>query len=199
MQIRQQNTAQFREINSSGFTLVEIVIVMGLIALLAAIAVPNLLRTRAAANRSTCINNLRVIDSAMQQWALEQHKSANAAVDYSDIGPYLKDSVTCPAGGTSIADSYIVANMASQPSCRISPVDHFIPQIGVDRVPPPGGGGTGIANNNNPPGGDGNPPPTTTLGRPGGRRSPHPIPTNNGNNGNANGNGNGNGNGIGNP
>jgi len=172
---------------------VEIVIVLGLIALLAAIAVPNLIRTRTAAARSSCINNLRQIDSAMQQWALEQHKPANSAVDYSDIGPYLRDSVACPAGGTSLADSYIVANMATEPSCRISPLDHFIPQIGVDRVTPPGGGGTGIVNNN--PGGSGNGdgtinnPPITTPGRPAPpRRNPHPTPPNSGgNNGNGNG------------
>lgn len=145
----------------------------GLIALLAAIAVPNLIRTRAAAARSTCINNLRQIDSAMQQWALELHKPSNSPVDYSDIGPYLRNAVACPSGGTSLADSYIIANMTTEPSCRVSPLDHFIPQLGVDRVTLPNGNdGTGVANNN---GTNGNPP--TTPGRPGPPRR-HP-PQNN--------------------
>jgi prepilin-type N-terminal cleavage/methylation domain-containing protein len=188
LQLRHNITGHSNQRSDSGFTIVEIVIVLGLIALLAAIAVPNLIRTRAAAARSTCINNLRQIDSAMQQWALEQKKPGNSAVDYSDIGPYLRDSVACPAGGTSLADSYIVANMATEPSCRISPLDHFIPQIGVDRVTLPNGNdGTGVANNN----GTTNPP--TTPGRPAPpRRNPHPTPPNSGgNNGNGGGNGNG--------
>jgi prepilin-type N-terminal cleavage/methylation domain-containing protein len=55
----------------SGFTLVEVMIVAALIGLLAAIAVPSFVRSRSAAHRSTCINNLKQIDSAIQQWATE--------------------------------------------------------------------------------------------------------------------------------
>ncbi|MEI9866185.1 MAG: type II secretion system protein [Limisphaerales bacterium] len=58
----------------AGFTLVEIMIVVAIIGLLAAIAIPNFVKARQTAQTNACINNLRVIDSAKQQWALEQKK-----------------------------------------------------------------------------------------------------------------------------
>ena len=57
--------------NQSAFTLVEIMIVVAIIALLAAIAIPNIIQSRATSQQKVCINNLRQIDSAKQQWALE--------------------------------------------------------------------------------------------------------------------------------
>src|SRR6267378_163339 len=90
----------------SGFTLVEVMIVAALIGLLAAIAVPSFVRSRSAAHRSTCINNLKQIDSAIQQWATEYKKPQSAPVDFSDISPYLKGAIVCPSGGTTFSDSY---------------------------------------------------------------------------------------------
>jgi type II secretory pathway pseudopilin PulG len=106
-------------------TLVEIMIVVALIGLLAAMAVPSYLRSRNTAHKSTCINNLKQIDSAIQQWATEQRKSQSARVDYSDISPYLKGAVVCPSGGTSFADSYTIATVADLPLCQKDPQSHI--------------------------------------------------------------------------
>ena len=66
---------------------------------------------------NACINNLRQIDGAIQEWALEQKKGEEAAVQYSDIKPYLKNSVVCPAGGTTFADSYQLSTVSQKPIC----------------------------------------------------------------------------------
>jgi prepilin-type N-terminal cleavage/methylation domain-containing protein len=111
-------------INRQGFTLVEMMIVVSLIGLLAAIAVPSFLRSRNAAHRSNCINNLKQIDSAIQLWATEYHKPQSAPVNFSDISPYLKGAVVCPSGGTSFSDSYIISTVADLPVCQKVPQSH---------------------------------------------------------------------------
>jgi len=76
--------------NRGGFTLVEIMIVVAIIALLAAIAVPNFLRARKRSQATRILEDLRMIDSAIDQYAIETNKSGGADVAWSDIQSYLK-------------------------------------------------------------------------------------------------------------
>jgi prepilin-type N-terminal cleavage/methylation domain-containing protein len=73
-----------------GFTLVEIMIVVAIIALLAAIAVPGFLRARKRSQASRIINDLRLIDSAVDQYAIENNKASGNAVATTDWTNYLK-------------------------------------------------------------------------------------------------------------
>src|SRR5215813_13614943 len=103
-----------------GFTLVEIMIVVAIIGLLAAIAIPNFVKARGTAQKNACINNLRQIDGAIQQYALENKKAATDPVGETDVTPYLKNSLACPAGGVDFPTSYSVTDCQTQPTC-ISP------------------------------------------------------------------------------
>jgi prepilin-type N-terminal cleavage/methylation domain-containing protein len=76
--------------NRGGFTLVEIMIVVGIIALLAAIAVPNFLRARKRAQGTRCLEDLRIIDSAVDQYAIENNKVSGNSVAWTDVQIYTK-------------------------------------------------------------------------------------------------------------
>jgi prepilin-type N-terminal cleavage/methylation domain-containing protein len=73
-----------------GFTLVEIMIVVAIIALLAAIAVPGFLRARKRSQATRILNDLRMIDSAVDQYAIETNRASGAKVEYTDWKTYLK-------------------------------------------------------------------------------------------------------------
>jgi len=106
----------------SGFTLVEIMIVVAIIGLLAAIAIPNFVRARNTAQTNACVNNLRQIDGAKQQWALEQKKQDTSVPDLTDITPYLKGGQMPqePASGT-----YSILAVNTNPTCTVT--GHTLP------------------------------------------------------------------------
>ena len=85
-----------------GFTILEIMIAVTIIGLLAAIAIPNFVRARKSAQAKACVNNLRLIDSAAQQYMLENVSAA--AVTFADCLPYLGRGAgalpVCPKAGT---------------------------------------------------------------------------------------------------
>ena len=109
------------KIGLAGFTLVEIMIVIAIIGLLCAIALPNYVKARANSQANACINNLRQIDGAMQQFAIEKNKKVGDAVNFpTDLTPYLKMNAgnqipACPASGT-----YSVLPVGSEPSVSCS-------------------------------------------------------------------------------
>jgi len=98
-----------------GFTLLEIMIVVSFIGLLASLAIPGMLRARQTSQRTRCIDNLRVIDSAKEQWAMENFAADGDSVDEDELLPYFQRGFPeCPADG-----EYTIGNVgdADTPSC----------------------------------------------------------------------------------
>jgi len=78
--------------SKSGFTLVEIMIVVAIIALLATIAVPSFLRARKRSQATKIVNDARILESSIDQWAIEKNKTNSDAVTWSDVSDYVKES-----------------------------------------------------------------------------------------------------------
>ena len=107
-----------------GFTLVEIMIVVAIIALLAAIAVPGFLRARKRSQASRIINDLRLIDSAVDQYAIETNKSSGNGVAIMDWTNYLKKGTNLYTTGKDIlGNSYGVQTVDSLPKVPQSSKD----------------------------------------------------------------------------
>jgi prepilin-type N-terminal cleavage/methylation domain-containing protein len=89
------------------FTLVEIMVVVAIIALLASIAVPNFLRARKRSQATRCLEDLRIIDSACDQYAIENNKTTGNSVNWTDVQSYLKTgSVLYNSLGTDIFGNF---------------------------------------------------------------------------------------------
>lgn len=101
----------------AGFTLVEIMIVVAVIALLAAIAVPGFLRSRKRSQAAKILNDLRMIDSAIDQYAIETSKLSGAAIDTIDWTNYVKKDTTLYSTGQDLfGDDYGPQTVDSLPA-----------------------------------------------------------------------------------
>lgn len=103
-------------LRKKGFTLVEIMIVVAIIGLLAAIAIPNFMGARTSARAQACIANLKQIQGAIQVWALDNNKADTDLVAMSDLtatGGYLKKEPICPSGTA----SYDLPSVSADPTC----------------------------------------------------------------------------------
>lgn len=101
--------------NKSGFSLLEIMIVVTIIGFLAGLSIPGIMRARESAQKTRCIDNLRVMSAAKDQWAVENYANNGDPCSESDITPFFKRGFpTCPAGG-----EYTVDNVGIDPSCNI--------------------------------------------------------------------------------
>jgi len=112
----------------NGFTLLEIIIVLAILSVLLAIAIPNFIGIRAAIQRDDCINNLRQIKMAKEQWALEKNREFADTPTAADLDPYVKGgtaSLKCPLDpAKTFATSYTINNVGTDPACKISSGTH---------------------------------------------------------------------------
>ena len=106
-------------LGKKGFTLVEIMIVVAIIGLLAAVAIPNFMRARETAQKNACIANLKQIDGAKTLWSLDTGNTGTPV--WADIvTAYIKKEPKCPAGG-----AYTIGNLETEPTCDVT--GHVLP------------------------------------------------------------------------
>src|SRR5882762_9979854 len=100
-----------------GFTLVEIMIVVAIIALLAAIAVPNFLRSRKRSQATQVLEDLRIIDSAVDQYAIENNKSGGTTVTWADCQKYMKTGTRLYSSGNKdiLGNTFTISSVDTVP------------------------------------------------------------------------------------
>ena len=118
----------FRKVK--GFTLVEIMIVVAIIGIIIAIAVPGFIRARSQSRMRSCQENLTKIDGAKEQYALERNVGPGTSLAMSDLVAsdgtgYIKTEPNEPSGGT-----YTVAAIGADPSCSTTYPGHSLSEIG---------------------------------------------------------------------
>lgn len=111
-------------VRHGGFTLVEIMIVVAIIGLLAAIAIPNFIKARQSSQRNACIANLKQIEGAKASWAMENKKQGTDAPVDSDLfgtSAYIRQKPDCPGGG-----GYGLNTVDLQPTCSLAAQGHTL-------------------------------------------------------------------------
>jgi prepilin-type N-terminal cleavage/methylation domain-containing protein len=106
------------------YTMVEMMIVTLIIGVLLSIAIPNFVRARQKSQAEICVANLRLIDSAKEQWAMDNRVAVGTAItgDMAGLIPsYVKSALECPSGG-----SYTVNLTGAYPTCSVG-TSHVIP------------------------------------------------------------------------
>ena len=97
-----------------GFTLVEIMIVVLIIGILLAVAIPNFVKARNSSRGKACVANLRQIDSAKEQYMMDNRTTTAPSAMTNLVPDYIKATPTCPSGG-----SYTLGNATTAPTCSI--------------------------------------------------------------------------------
>ena len=114
-----------RKKKQEGFTLIEIMIVVMIIAILLAIAIPNFLRARETSRAKSCTGNLRQIETAKEQWAMDNKKSATDTPTSAFLAPdYMKTYPSCPSAG-----AYTIGDMSTRPVCLGSNAPVYAPHV----------------------------------------------------------------------
>ena len=105
----------FKKRKEQGFSLVEVMVVVGILGLLMAVAMPNFLRSRREARARACVANLKQIESAKERWCISSQAGMDTDVFMTDIVPdFLRMTPSCSADGT-----YSVGTMAEDPTCSV--------------------------------------------------------------------------------
>jgi len=108
-----------------GFTLVEIMIVVAIIGLLAAIAIPNFIQARTKAQTNSCIANLKQVQGAISLWALDAGKQDADAVTVTNLVPtYIKTTPYCPLDTAKAG--YTLTTVGANPVCPSDPTNHTL-------------------------------------------------------------------------
>ena len=109
-----------RGLAAQGFTLVEIMVVVLIISMIVAISIPNFMRSRAMSRKTACLENLRVVESAKEQFAMAANRKNGDSVAWDDLVPaFIKTTPSCPTGG-----QYTLNPVGTDATCSLAQIGH---------------------------------------------------------------------------